>query len=90
MMSAGRHGHRESFEERHAEIIGRTLRWADDAAERGDWSEALRWVEKVRSLGVSLSADYEAKRQAWLQAVDRFDTVSEQADPHRSRRSASG
>ncbi len=61
----------ESFEAKHAAIIARTLRWADDAAERGDWGEALRWVEKVRDLGQALPADYEAKRQTWLHAVGR-------------------
>lgn len=59
----------ESFEAKHAAIIDRTLRWADDAAERGNWGEALRWVEKVRSLGQPLPAGYEEKRQSWRQAI---------------------
>lgn len=85
-MSEGGHGPAESFEARHAAIIARTLRWADEAAGRRDYVEALRWVEKVRSLGQTLPHDYEAKRQAWLQAVDRSEAASEQtARCHRPR-----
>lgn len=70
-MSESRHEHTESFEAKHAAIIARTLRWADDAAGRGNWREALRWVDKVRSLGQPLPADYEEKRQVWAKAADR-------------------
>ena len=88
-MSDGGHAHPDSFEAKHAAIIARTLRWGDEAAERGDWSEALRWVEKVRSLGQPLSAEYEAKRQVWLQAVDPGAAAPEQAAPYDDR-TASG
>jgi hypothetical protein len=54
------------FESQHAAIIGRTLRWADEAAGRRDYVEALRWVETVRSLGEALPEHYEAKRRRWL------------------------
>ena len=54
------------FESKHAEIIARTLRWADESAARRDYVEALRWVETVRSLGEPLPRHYEAKRRAWL------------------------
>lgn len=47
------------------EIIGRTLRWADEAAARRDYVEALRWVDTVRSLGEALPGHYEAKRRVW-------------------------
>lgn len=56
-----------TFESQHAEIIGRTLRWADEAAARRDYVEALRWVEAVRGLGEALPAHYEAKRRVWRQ-----------------------
>jgi hypothetical protein len=57
------------FESQHAAIIGRTLRWADEAAARRDYVEALRWVETVRSLGEVLPKQYEAKRRAWSQSA---------------------
>lgn len=53
------------FESQHAAIIERTLRWADQAAARDDYAEALRWVETVRSLGEALPEHYEAKRRTW-------------------------
>jgi hypothetical protein len=55
-----------AFESKHAAIIARTLRWADEAAARRDYLEALRWIETVRSVGETLPEDYEAKRRAWL------------------------
>jgi hypothetical protein len=57
------------FESQHAAIIERTLRWADEAAARRDYVEALRWVETIRSLGEALPEYYEAKRQTWLQSA---------------------
>jgi hypothetical protein len=59
----------DGFESRHAQIIARTLRWADEAAARRDYVEALRWVETVRSLGEPLPGVYEAKRRAWLRSA---------------------
>lgn len=59
-----------SFEARHAAIIARTLRWADEAAARRDFAEALRWVETVRRLGDELPHEFTAKRDAWLRAID--------------------
>jgi hypothetical protein len=89
-MTGRAHGSSESFEAKHAEIIARTLRWADEAAARRDYVEALRWVEKVRSLGQTLPDAYEAKRQAWLQTVDRAAMTSTRAASHHMRRRASG
>jgi hypothetical protein len=57
------------FEAKHAAIIARTLRWADQAAARRDYAEALRWVETVLGLGAGLPDDYEAKRRLWRQAL---------------------
>ena len=85
MMSEGGRGRSENFEARHAAIITRTLRWADEAADRRDYVEALRWVEKIRSVGQTLPDDYEAKRQAWLRAVDRGGTDREDAGLDRRR-----
>jgi len=59
-----------AFEAQHAAIIARTLRWADEAAARHDYVEAVRWVETIRSLGQGLPDEYEAKRESWLGAID--------------------
>jgi hypothetical protein len=58
------------FEARHAAILARTLRWADDAAARRDYAQAVHWIETVRGLGHDLPTEYEAKRERWLNARD--------------------
>jgi len=68
-MSENSHGGPNDFEARHAAIMARTLRWADQAAARQDYGEALRWVETVRRFGHALPDDYEAKRRRWLLAL---------------------
>ena len=74
MANSGGHKRREEgparFEAQHAAIIGRTLRWADEAAARGDYAEAVRWVDTVRGLGQDLPDEYEAKQQTWLNALE--------------------
>lgn len=69
-MSRGEAERANPFEAQHAAIIARTLRWADEAAARRDYAEALRWVETVRSLGEELPDEFKAKREAWLGAID--------------------
>lgn len=56
-----------AFESKHAAIIARTLRWADEAAARRDYVEALRWIETLRSVGEPLPKHYETKRRDWVQ-----------------------
>ena len=60
-----------AFEARHAAIIARTLSWADEAAARHDYAEAVRWVETIRSLGEELPHEFEAKREVWLRSLGR-------------------
>ena len=60
-----------AFEATHAAIIARTLGWADEAAARRDYVQAVRWVETVRGLGDDVPDEYEAKRHMWLDAIDR-------------------
>ena len=69
-MSRGESERANAFEARHAAIIARTLRWADEASARHDYAEAVRWVETIRSLGEELPGEFKAKREAWLRAVD--------------------
>ena len=71
MMVENSHEDPNDFEARHAAIIARTLQWADEAAARQDYGEALRWVETVRCFGNALPDDYEAKRRRWMLALGR-------------------
>jgi hypothetical protein len=59
------HDPSSTFESKHAAIVATTLRWADEAAARHDYVEAVRWVETIRSVGQRLPEQYEAKRRAW-------------------------
>jgi hypothetical protein len=70
-MSRGQPEREHAFEANHAAIIARTLRWADDAAARGDYAKAVHWVKTVRDLGHGLPTEYEAKNQTWLNGIDR-------------------
>jgi hypothetical protein len=70
-MSTGDPERGAAFEARHAAIIGRTLRWADEAAARRDYRRAVHWIETVRGLGHGLPREYEGKLGIWLNAIDR-------------------
>ena len=79
----------EGFEAKHAAIVARTLGWADEAAGRHDYAEALRWIETVQGLGEPLPSDYEAKRAAWRRALDRVGTAPRSRGRHHPRRGSS-
>jgi hypothetical protein len=68
-MSRGEPERVAGFEARHAAILARTLRWADDAAVRHDYAQAVHWIETVRGVGHDLPKEYEAKRERWLKAM---------------------
>lgn len=81
IMSSGEPQRSNPFEAEHAAIIARTLRWADEAAARHDYAEAVRWVETIRSLGEELPDDYGAKRETWLRAIDRCTAANAARPP---------
>jgi hypothetical protein len=89
MKSHNGHEDANEFEATHAEIIARTLRWADQAAARQDYDEALRWAETVRGLGNALPDDYETKRRRWRQALEQCARSPRPTELPRSRRSSS-
>ena len=43
---------------------------SDAAAECGDYSDALSWLDTVVATGDALPDEYENKRRAWLSKVD--------------------
>ena len=59
---------RTKSEARHAVAVARTLQWADEAAERGDHSDALAWLHVIEAIGDELPETYQTKRHAWLLA----------------------
>jgi hypothetical protein len=49
-------------EMRHRAAVARSLGWADDAAARDDYTDALSWLSTIEAVGDQL-ARYHAKRQ---------------------------
>jgi hypothetical protein len=55
--------------ERHLEAVAGSLKFASEAAGRGDHRDALGWLNVLEALGEELPADYIADRTAWLAAT---------------------
>jgi hypothetical protein len=55
--------------ERHRTAIATTLAWAEASAARGDYADALSWLDVVEATGDHLVDGYEVKRRAWLGAL---------------------
>lgn len=75
---------------RHARAVANSLRLATEAAARGDYVEALAWVDTVRAIGEDLSSEFQASRSAWLEHLRQGDGAgASQADEDRPKRQAS-
>jgi hypothetical protein len=66
---------------RHAAAVRRSLGWADEAAERADWADALGWIEVVEACGDELPDEFRAKRDRWLLALREQPPRGQRADP---------
>jgi hypothetical protein len=55
--------------ERHRLAVERSLRWAEDAAEQGDYANALSWLATIEAIDGELPAGYEARRTSWAERV---------------------
>ncbi len=51
--------------ERHRAAVRRSLRWAQESADCGDYADALLWIRVLDAIGEQLPPAYEAKRRAW-------------------------
>jgi hypothetical protein len=56
-----------SRDDRHAAAVASSLAWADEAAARGDFGEALEWLQAVEAAGDVLPDAYAARREDWSQ-----------------------
>jgi hypothetical protein len=54
---------------RHRASVARSLRWADEAAERADFADALGWVRIVEVVDGALPDEYQTKRNGWRLAL---------------------
>lgn len=55
--------------DRRLVAVARSLGWAEEAAARGDYADALSWVGVVEAIGDLIPIKYRTKRQAWLTAL---------------------
>jgi hypothetical protein len=55
--------------DRHLAAVARSLGWARESAARGDYAEALSWVQVVEAIGDPIPREYEIKRRAWRDAL---------------------
>jgi hypothetical protein len=58
-----------SARDRHLAAVARSFAWAEEAAKRGDYTDALSWVQVVEAIGDVIPIEYQTKRQAWLSAL---------------------
>ena len=68
-------------DDRHAAAVKRSLRWADEAADRADWANALGWINVVEACGDELPDEFRAKRDRWLLALSEQPSRGQRADP---------
>jgi len=67
----------------NTQVIATTLRWADEAAARHDFAEALHWLHTVTAIGAELPGGYAAKSRA-------LQTASRGGDTHVTARRRGG
>jgi hypothetical protein len=51
--------------ERHERAVARTLGWAQEAAEREAFGEALEWLHMVERIDGALPPDWERRQASW-------------------------
>jgi hypothetical protein len=51
--------------ERHLTAVRRSLGWAQESADRGDYADALGWIRMLEAIGEQLPREYQAKGRAW-------------------------
>ena len=54
----------------HDAAVTRTLAWANEAAAREEYADALRWLAVLDAIGDPLPAGYATKQVAWQLADD--------------------
>jgi hypothetical protein len=50
--------------------VAEALHWAEAVADRGDFSYAVKWLDRAEELIGGLSPKYQRRRRTWEQATD--------------------
>ena len=53
----------------HRVAVANTLTWAEESAARGDYVNALAWLNVLDAIGETLAEPYEIKRLDWRRAL---------------------
>jgi len=67
--ASNRSEHYEAAASKHAVAVASTLRYAVDAADGGDYVDALAWLATVEAIGDVLPQEYQNRRAAWRLAA---------------------
>lgn len=51
--------------DRHRTAVRRSLGWAQESADRGDYADALGWIRVLEAIGEEIPPGYRARRRAW-------------------------
>ncbi len=54
---------------RHQAAVTRSLEWADEAAGRHDYQDALAWLRTLEAIGEHLPVAYRRKKEAWTRSA---------------------
>ena len=65
--------------ERHQAAVARTLRWADEAAARHDFRDALAWLKTLEAIGETLPDHYLHMQEAWTHCLSASGTAKAEA-----------
>lgn len=51
--------------DRHQAAVRNSFGWAQDSADRGDYADALGWIDVLEAIGEDIPPDFQAKRRDW-------------------------
>jgi len=55
--------------ERHNAAVKRSLQWAQESADRGDYADAIGWISVLETIGERIPPSYLAKSRSWNDAL---------------------
>ncbi len=55
--------------DRERAAVTRSLSWAQERADRGEYLDALGWIAVVEQMGAELPAAFQVKRRTWGEAL---------------------
>ena len=70
--------------DRHERAVQQTYAWAREAAERGEFDDAVAWLRTLEAVEGRLPPDWEAQRARWFdRARERRGDSTAEAQPSR-------